>query len=144
MANAQRHRINSPGVIHQMMDGEAVVINLDTGHYYSLTGAAASIWARLDAGWVTSEIAAQLPKDFEGTPANCPELVERFVHELRTENLIVPATTSQIPSLETPDSSEKKGKFSPPELKKFTDMSELLLLDPVHEVGEGGWPHPPA
>jgi hypothetical protein len=26
-------------------------------------------------------------------------------------------------------------------LQKFTDMQELLLLDPIHEVDERGWPH---
>jgi hypothetical protein len=25
-------------------------------------------------------------------------------------------------------------------LEKFTDQRELLLLDPIHEVGELGWP----
>ena len=26
--------------------------------------------------------------------------------------------------------------FSAPELKKYTDMEELLLLDPIHDEGE--------
>jgi hypothetical protein len=30
-------------------------------------------------------------------------------------------------------------------LHKFTDMQDLLLVDPVHDVGDAGWPHrPPA
>jgi hypothetical protein len=32
--------------------------------------------------------------------------------------------------------------FEPPLLEKFTDMEDLLLLDPVHEVDGRGWPHP--
>ena len=27
------------------------------------------------------------------------------------------------------------------DLGKYTDMQELLLLDPVHEVDEAGWPN---
>jgi hypothetical protein len=28
-------------------------------------------------------------------------------------------------------------------LQKFTDMQDLLLLDPIHEVDESGWPRVP-
>jgi hypothetical protein len=27
-------------------------------------------------------------------------------------------------------------------LQKYTDMADLLLLDPIHEVDEQGWPQP--
>jgi hypothetical protein len=27
-----------------------------------------------------------------------------------------------------------------PVLEKYTDMQELLLLDPIHDVEEAGWP----
>jgi len=33
--------------------------------------------------------------------------------------------------------------FVKPILQKYTDMADLLLLDPIHEVDAGqGWPHP--
>jgi hypothetical protein len=28
-----------------------------------------------------------------------------------------------------------------PVLNKYTDMQDLLLLDPIHEVDERGWPN---
>ena len=30
--------------------------------------------------------------------------------------------------------------FEAPRLEKYTDMQDLVLLDPVHEVDEQGWP----
>jgi hypothetical protein len=27
-----------------------------------------------------------------------------------------------------------------PKLEKYTDMEDLLLLDPIHDVQEVGWP----
>ena len=30
--------------------------------------------------------------------------------------------------------------FKPPLLKRYTDMQELLILDPIHEVDDTGWP----
>ena len=34
----------------------------------------------------------------------------------------------------------KSKAFSLPLLQKYTDMEEMLLLDPIHEVDEHGWP----
>jgi hypothetical protein len=28
-----------------------------------------------------------------------------------------------------------------PSFEKYSDMQEMLLLDPIHEVSEAGWPH---
>jgi hypothetical protein len=30
--------------------------------------------------------------------------------------------------------------FTPPVLEVFADMRDLLLLDPIHDVAEVGWP----
>jgi hypothetical protein len=32
--------------------------------------------------------------------------------------------------------------FMPPELFKYTDMQDVLLLDPIHDVDVKGWPEP--
>ena len=34
--------------------------------------------------------------------------------------------------------------YSPPVLNSYTDMEELLLLDPIHDVDQAGWPMPKA
>jgi hypothetical protein len=35
-----------------------------------------------------------------------------------------------------------KPRFEQPVLEKFTDMEDLLLLDPIHEVNlQSGWPN---
>jgi hypothetical protein len=34
-----------------------------------------------------------------------------------------------------------KAPFAEPALEKHTDMQDLILLDPVHEVDARGWPH---
>jgi hypothetical protein len=31
-------------------------------------------------------------------------------------------------------------EFVTPCLQKYTDMEELLLIDPIHEIDEVGWP----
>lgn len=66
------------------------------------------------------------------------ECVTRFIAELARLNLIVPAelTADLTAEIEVPASDE----FQPPALESYTDMQDLLLLDPIHEVDEMGWP----
>ena len=35
---------------------------------------------------------------------------------------------------------EERLWFEAPSLEKYTDMQDLVLLDPVHEVDQTGWP----
>ena len=43
------------------------------------------------------------------------------------------------PGIEHPP-VEFPADYAPPAMSKYTDMEDLLLLDPVHEVDEVGWP----
>ena len=64
--------------------------------------------------------------------------VERFVEELISEQLIVPTDANGATGSE--QDLILKTAFNSPTLQKFTDMQELLLVDPIHEVSEEGWP----
>ena len=54
---------------------------------------------------------------------------------------MVDATDQGSAPVATPEITVN-GAFSP-NLEKHTDMAELILLDPVHEVDSMGWPHRP-
>ncbi len=34
-----------------------------------------------------------------------------------------------------------KTAFVTPELTRYTDIEDMLILDPIHEVDASGWPH---
>jgi hypothetical protein len=36
----------------------------------------------------------------------------------------------------------QSGPFRVPVLNRYSDMADMLLLDPVHDVEESGWPVP--
>ena len=67
-----------------------------------------------------------------------------FCAELEREGLIVSldgtADSDPEPSFDLPQPNNGQ-VFSPPVVEKYTDMQDLVLLDPVHEVDERGWPH---
>jgi hypothetical protein len=39
------------------------------------------------------------------------------------------------------DGSAEKTLFRAPGLQRFEDMRGFLLVDPIHEVDDAGWPH---
>ncbi|BCM88221.1 hypothetical protein IAD21_00048 [Abditibacteriota bacterium] len=139
-------KINKPQVVHEVFDDEVVVVNLDTGNYYSLDGVGALIWRCLEAGSSTSEIVHTVNESYEGNEALIERAVNELVGELQQETLISASDgIAQTNGTESQDSSDvatsgAKVPFKTPVLTRFTDMQELLLLDPVHDVDATGWP----
>ncbi len=140
-------RINSPIVIGEVLDGEAIIVNLDTGAYYSLDGAGSEVWMAAQAGTTLSHMIGRVASRFSGSEAEIAAGVQALVEALMAEVLLV---ADRVPSaLQTEGPSEydaapaDRPPFVKPVLQKYTDMADLLLLDPIHEVDEGqGWPHP--
>ena len=142
------YRVNTPTVAAETVDGEVLMINLESGNYYSLRDTAAAIWHGLEHGVPTVAIAAALAERLPG--ADAAALVDDFLAELATEHLVVPLDATADPgvgvdTLWTPPApaaqSAPAAPAAPPMLEKFTDMQHLILLDPVHEVDAAeGWP----
>ena len=142
--NNQRFRVNTPTVTHETIDGEAVIINLDSGNYYSLVEVGSFIWGLVDKGASTSEVQNLILETYQGDALDVDQGVQALLAELQQENLIVPvdaAGTVDLTELNHNDNHEKPA-FNPPSLHKYSDMQELLLLDPIHDVDDTGWPKP--
>lgn len=132
-----RYRLNAPEVVSETLDGEALIVHLGTGSYFSCRGAAEAIWAQLMAGRTAAEAAETLAAHY-GSPATLGADVERFLGEVLAEALLVP---SDAAAGGTPETTPSTTSYERPELSKYTDMQELLALDPVHDVDqEEGWP----
>jgi hypothetical protein len=140
-----RFQVNAGQVISEIIDNEAVMINLTTGNYYSLNGTGAEVWDAIARRETVDEIAVALAGRYQTAAREEVESsVRALVEELRGEGLIVPADDGgSIGSYDgTPSVAPSTGApFEAPRLEKHTDMQDLILLDPVHEVGEDGWPH---
>jgi len=139
-------RINIPKVVHETIDGETVILNLDNGNYYSLIGTGAHIWDNVEKGATINDIIERLHRDYEAGNEDIEKEVNKFLSELMEENLTVPyGSDDRIPSdhnqKETLTKSNKT-TFQTPVLNKYTDMQDLLLLDPIHDVDDNaGWPN---
>jgi len=143
--NNQRFRVNTPTVTHETIDGEAVIINLDSGNYYSLVDAGSLIWALVDRGASASEVHELLQQSYQGEATDIDRGVQELLAQLQQENLIVPvdeAAAADLAGVLPSTNGHEKPSFNAPSLNKFSDMQELLLLDPIHDVDEAGWPKP--
>ena len=130
-------------MIHETLDGEVIVVNLDTGVYYSLSGVAAEIWAEVARGASAAQAVDELNARYDANGSDLETAVARFVEELEREQLIA-ADGDAAPRAATTVNGTARAAFVEPVLHKYTDMQELLLLDPIHEVAETGWPSPAA
>ncbi len=137
-------KINSPEVVHEVFEDEVVIVNLDSGNYYSLEGAGADIWREIENGRSVEEITGRIAGEYDSDTGEIESAVHHLIAELQEEKLVrtsddaKPETGIAHASGEAP--LRERRKFEPLVLNRFTDMQELLLLDPVHDVDETGWP----
>jgi outer membrane protein assembly factor BamB len=135
----KRYRINSPHVVAETLDGEATIVDLENGTYYALNESGSFIWERLTRGSEPTEVAAGLASAYELDSELATEAVEELLKELSEHALIVPASNGTA-SAAVNGAPAGAGAYAAPQLSTYTDMQELLLLDPIHEVDESGWP----
>lgn len=131
------YRINSPEVVSDSIGGEAIIINLDSGFYYSLNQTAGALWELVIQGFSGQMIKEELSNINHPFAAQENQTIDAFINQLLADCLIV--KTDLAPSTQ-PDVSLFKTVTMLPEIERFEDMQELLVLDPIHEVGEAGWP----
>lgn len=136
----QFYRTDIPQTASEVFDGELVIAHYGSGLYYSISQGAALVWMGLRAGLSDEEVASWLAAHFTTEAATLPNTVRSAIDSLVAEGLLIPVESSvkagELPVLEA--------AVMPAVLvERFEDLQELLLLDPVHDVTEAGWPHRP-
>src|SRR5262249_36753945 len=128
--------------VHETIDGEAVIINLESASYFTLEGAGAAAWDGLVAGASAGELARLVAARYLAEDGVIADAIANLIQALGREGLIRPLDPAEGagagPAAEAV--AGERPPFAPIELRRFTDLQELLLLDPVHEVDAAGWP----
>ncbi len=140
---AAHMRVNSPQVIHESIDGEVIIIDLASGSYFSTKGSGAEIWAVMEEspGLTVNELADATVGRFRDAPPDFVTVVSSFVAQLRAEGLVVDADAGASPTIASGGGNDTKVAFAVPTIEKYTDMQDLVLIDPVHQVDATGWPN---
>lgn len=137
-------RVNSPAVVAEVIDGEAVIMDLASGHYFSTQHVGCDIWRAIELGASRTSIVSSLVSAYDVEPDVASAAVATFVNELVERNLVIESNgypESRQPPIQPND---RRLPFASPILNSYTDMEELLLLDPIHDVDQSGWPMPKA
>ena len=135
------YRVNRPDVVMESFEGELVLVHMKSGNYYSLQGSAPMIWELIDRGSSLEDIADQLVTRYPDDAGEIKRSAQDLVEELVAESLIVPlAGAPTAASSNNTNPLDSDAPFVLPVLERYTDMQELLLLDPIHDVDETGWP----
>ena len=71
-----------------VIDSEAVLLNLDTGHYYILNETGCRIWELLDGQRQVSELANQICQEYEVDETQALKDVTQVLEQLYQEKLV--------------------------------------------------------
>ncbi|WP_025742445.1 PqqD family protein [Aquimarina pacifica] len=128
--------ILNPKVVSDKFDDEIVVVNLDSGIYYSLKETALDIWLLIEKNCSQTAI----KKSFDQLTSLDEEQIDHFINFLVEEKLANLSTNESTEEIEP----EEVKTFKAITYSKYDDMSDLIMLDPIHEVDEEqGWPVKP-
>lgn len=131
--DVDRLEMNEPDVVLELSTDEALLIHFTSGRYFHANAAGAAVLQALLAG---TPLATLLRSVAESASEHVDE-VRRFVGALVQENLLRRATLA-------PPSSRASETVpiltEAPRLDTHTDLEDLLLLDPIHEAADEGWP----
>lgn len=140
MSTAQYFRLNQPFVVSELIDGEVVIMNLKSGNYYSARETGALVWAWLENGLPVAAMASRLAASYGGDEAAYGCDLAAFLGRLLDEGLIQPLAVAAVASAAAGDSLPPPSAYRPPLLEVYADMQDLLLLDPIHDTDDVGWP----
>jgi len=140
MSAEHYYAIRNKQVINETLDNETIIINLESGVYYSLNPIATLVWKGLIAGISIQVIAAELQTRYPETP-DVAAAVQKFITFIAMEQLIetTVAGTSDLEQFKA-EVAANTNPFLAPSVEKYEDMQEMLLADPIHEVEQDGWP----
>lgn len=128
-------------VAGDVIDGEAVIMDLNTGRYFSAQNSGAVIWNCVEAGFSQSQIVENLCDAYGLDQKEAHGAAQPFLEKLIKHRLIEPvAELAESSEAEISLPKEAASEFKTPELMIYEDMQDLLLLDPIHDAAEEGWP----
>jgi len=76
------------GLMASELDDEIVMLNVQRGNYYGLSGVAKRIWEHLDSPKSIGDVCQLLQAEFEVEPAQCIKDVLGFVEQMISENMV--------------------------------------------------------
>ena len=132
---------NEEKVFADFADDQYIVLNHVNGEYYSFDKASSIVLKALTEGCSAENLAQAFCKRYGGEGSKASESINSFVERLTKLGIILPDGNKggNAEQYVAAIDSEKMPELS---CEVFTDVADLLTVDPIHEVDEeAGWPH---
>jgi hypothetical protein len=114
----------------KVIDGEAIMINLASGIYYSLDKVGGLIWEMIERGRTLEEMMSAIIARYEVSREQVKTDIEQLVNELLQENLVTAAENGAASNGHRELDQPQKLPYESPKLNIYRDMGDLLALDP--------------
>ena len=138
-----RREVDRSRIIFEQFDNETVLVNTESGVFYSLNPTATAVLKLIEEGCPPDQLTAVLFPGNSAPPQAAPA-IHSFLQQLAAESILRDRSASNpIAPIPTPDPAlfSAASAFLPPLLERFDYMASLMQLDPIHEVDPTfGWP----
>lgn len=124
-----RIRANDQDVASKVVDGEAILINLTNGMYYSMDSVSGFVWSMIMQGGSVDTITSAVTAHYSVQETDARTDVRRLVEELLEEGLIIVEDGSADPIV-IESVSPSPQAYEPPALTRYDDMADMFALDP--------------
>jgi hypothetical protein len=135
-----QYRSNGPRFVDESVDGEALIMDMVTGTYYTCLGPATIAWDALKRGVEPGEVAAMIATLYGVDVTSVTGDLDAFVAELVADEILVRREDTPASGPIAPP-APPAGPYEPMRIERYTDLADLILLDPVQDVSGAGWPH---
>lgn len=124
-----------------MIEDEVIALDMQSGSYFSLRQAAAWIWRLLRQPVSQEQIVTAVITCYQVDRVRATLDVQALLGHLQAEGLIEVTVAQQTEEI-APPLHPTGEPYTTPVLEVFTDVQDLLTIDPIHDVDEMGWPQP--
>lgn len=138
---SQNLNLNLENTSWERIDGEIIVISYNTGKYYSVNKQGSDLLYLIEMK-VKRELWSEILKlNFQNFAENTEttQKIDEFIEKCLIEKLLTGGETN-IEKVELPN-DYTRDNWESPELRIFDDLTDILLIDPVHDTSFEGWPN---
>lgn len=130
--------LNRENISFERLDGEVIAISFTSGKYFSAKETASDVFFLIEnevpqSQW--TDILSKHYRDFKDSGQ-----IGKFIEALIKEGLVAESQKTKGNFVELPNDQERT-IWKAPTLSSFSDLQDLLLIDPIHDASLEGWPN---
>ena len=135
-----RFSVDTRNISHERLNDEVIIINVASAAYYSGLGSASDLWALICQGASTDEAAKLLASAYKCDEETVSRDISACLASLVKAGIVLSHDGASAGKVTLSLPVADRGGWMAPHFDEYLDMWDLLQFDPVHDVGEAGWP----